>query len=104
VELRIEYHSESPLVGKGNESTYAPQTNFFQVREGKGCTPRREKPAVGAAGGPTPAGLLWRACEGLDLADSRATAGRLTGTVRTPEQQSSPGLRLGPGGLGLSLP
>jgi hypothetical protein len=59
-----------------------PKRTFFRSERVRVVPPRRGKPAAGAAGGPAlPAAgvrrrepLLWRACEGLDLAASRPGA------------------------------
>ena len=63
-----------------NSKFMRPKRTFFRAERVRVVPPRRGKPAAGAAGGParrrrSPAGLLWRACEGLDLAASRAPAG-----------------------------
>jgi MYXO-CTERM domain-containing protein len=103
-----------------------PKRTFFRAERVRVVPPEGESPpqappealpAAGAAGGPARRRRRRRPCPPQAFAGEFALAGvrgtrfgSLPGpggaglTVRTPEQQSSPGLRLGPGGLGLSLP
>ena len=87
-----------------------PKRTFFRAERVRVVPPEGESPpqappealpAAGAAGGParrrrSPAGLLWRACEGLDLAASRAPAGLARSADPRAAELARP--QAGPGG------
>jgi hypothetical protein len=101
---------ETPPETKLETKFMRPKRTFFRAERVRVVPPEGESPpqappealpAAGAAGGParrrrSPAGLLWRACEGLDLAASRAPAGLARSADPRAAELARP--QAGPGG------